>query len=360
MERNMLFCNKSEGKERRGRKNGLALLQAVFLGLLLAGCEDGGKGIAAERPPVATAREAGTNRQTDEKEARTETTALFGGTGALPSLEQFAELERSGTYTQGMGLAESALRENSGDYAGAVLAAYKELSWAYGRGLIEKEALETGVKNVLALEGSAGEEDAVQAARGILAFMRERWGEAGEILRSLFDGDEDPDGFARWMILACALEQDRNNRKAAAAYSAIRARCGNFPEYWYRGARFFTGPAAVEYAEQCISQVPAGPYAGACRTVLASASGLKPEDGAALKSKKEIETLVSHSISREDPRLLEELMPLIALPENPYTVYAVGALRALAALPRYRDYFSDLASRSAGRLAERLAYICRG
>jgi hypothetical protein len=216
------------------------------------------------------------------------------------------------------------------------------------------------VENVLTLEGTTGEERAVSAAKGILAFTRGHWAEAEEIFLSLFGDDEEPDSFARWMILTCGLEQNRDDRKAAAAYSAIRARCGNFPEYWYRGARFFTGTKAAEYAEQCISLVPAGPYAGECRAILAAAAGLKPEDGAALKSKNEIETLVSRSVSQENPQLLEELMPLIALPENPYTVYAVGALRALAALPRYRDYFSDLASHSDGRLAERLAYICRG
>jgi hypothetical protein len=341
-------------------------LAAAFLGLLLAGCEGGGERAAAakqEAPPPAAAQAAGTLQRINKQEAGTEageTGTFLDDTALLRSLEQFTELERSGAYAQGMGLAESVLRENAGDYAGAVLAAYKELAWAYGRGLIEKEALETGVKNVLALEGTAGEEGAVRSAKGILAFTQERWAEAGEILLALFDDDEEPDSFARWMILVCGLEQNRDDRKAVAAYGAIRARCGNFPEYWYRGARFFTGPIAAEYAEQCISLVPAGPYAGECRTILASAAGLKPEDGAALKSRKEIETLVSRSVSQENPRLLEDLMPLIALPENPYTVYAVGTLRALAALPRYRDYFSDLASRSAGRLAERLAYICRG
>ena len=69
------------------------------------------------------------------------------------TLEQFAELERSGSYIQGMGLAESGIREEAGDYAGAVLAAFKELDWVYGRGLAEKADLERALENVLALEG---------------------------------------------------------------------------------------------------------------------------------------------------------------------------------------------------------------
>ncbi|MDR2143154.1 MAG: hypothetical protein LBP29_02145, partial [Treponema sp.] len=42
-------------------------------------------------------------------------------------LDELAELERSGGFVPGLGLAESNLREASGDYAGAVLAVYKEL-----------------------------------------------------------------------------------------------------------------------------------------------------------------------------------------------------------------------------------------
>ena len=43
-------------------------------------------------------------------------------------LDEIAELERAGVYKRGMGFAESSLRERSGDYAGAVLAAFKELA----------------------------------------------------------------------------------------------------------------------------------------------------------------------------------------------------------------------------------------
>ncbi|WP_461247108.1 hypothetical protein, partial [Treponema sp. R6D11] len=60
-------------------------------------------------------------------------------------LDEIAALERAGSWFQGMGMAESGLRESSGDYAGAVAAAYKEMSWAYGKGLIKKEDLERGL-----------------------------------------------------------------------------------------------------------------------------------------------------------------------------------------------------------------------
>jgi hypothetical protein len=162
---------------------------------------------------------------------------------ALISLEEFAELERSGSYIQGMGLTESMLRENAGDYAGAILSAFKELSRAYGRGAIQKSDLEHGLENVLSNENSR--QEMVQTARGIRAFVHDRWDEAELNLRPLFDGKEAPDDFSNWMILTCVLEKQRAGnavadaaaRQTAAAYRAIRARYMQFPEYWYRGAR---------------------------------------------------------------------------------------------------------------------------
>jgi hypothetical protein len=117
---------------------------------------------------------------------------------------------------------------------------------------------------------------------------------------------------------------------------------------------------AAEYAERCISLAPAGPFAKECRNILAASAGLDPRDGASLKSLAEIEGLLSRAVSGEDPALLSDLLPLISLPDNSYTVYAVGALRALADAPLFRDYLEALAEKSSGRLAERLRYICRG
>jgi hypothetical protein len=276
------------------------------------------------------------------------------------SLEEFAEMERSGSFVQGMALAESGLRENAGDYAGAVAAAYKELAWAYGYGFIQRGVLEEGLEKVRDLRETGGKDDAARAAEGILAFMRGRWDEAGQILRSRFDARDEPDGFAQWMLLVCSLETNRDDRQTGSAYRAIRARYGQFPEYWYRGARAFSGTIAAEYAEQCISLAPAGPFAAECRGILALFAGLKQEDGASLRSKREIEDIISRSFNQGNPEILASLLPLISLPDNPYTIYAVGALRALSALPLFREYLNSRSAGSGGRLAERLAYICRG
>jgi hypothetical protein len=280
-------------------------------------------------------------------------------------LDQMAELERSGLYRPGMAVAESGLWERLGDYGSAAVAAYKEMSWAYGRGEITLEHICEGLERVIALENQQpapgyGSEAAVHAARAILAFVQGNSDDAVQKLTALFGNPDEPDSFVNWMLLACALEKEPSDRKTVSAYRSIRARYAQFPEYWYRGAKAFSGLISAEFAEHCISLAPDGPFSAECRGILASNAGLKAEDGPSIKSKSEIEGLISRAVNTGNPALLESLMPLIALPENPYTVYAIGALKPLAAIPSFRDYFDKLASQARGRLADRLVYICRG
>jgi hypothetical protein len=230
----------------------------------------------------------------------------------------------------------------------------------YSHGLITKEALETGLKTVIAHKGDEGEGRTAQAARGLLAFVAGQWEEAERLLSPLFSGDDEPDSLARWLLLICAMEKEPGARTAGAAYGAIRARYSFFPEYWYRGARAFSGAIAADYAERCITLAPAGPFAEECRGILAVSVGLDPGDGPSLKSLAEIEELLSRAVAGGNPALLSSLLPLISLPDNSYTVFAVGALRALAETPLFGDYFESLVEKSSGRLAERLRYICGG
>jgi hypothetical protein len=280
------------------------------------------------------------------------------------ALEEIAELERSGGFVPGLGLAESNLREVSGDYAGAVLAVYKELSWAYGRGEggVTREAVISGLGNVLELGAGPG---AAEAARAVLAFFEGRWKEAETLLQQFFAEETETDAFSRWMFLVCAMEQGNTSREIRGEYSAIRARYAAFPEYWYRGARYFRTPetvvsAAGAYAERCINLAGNGPYASECRAILAETAGLSDKDGDAIKTRAEIELLVETSIRNSRPELLAGLLPLVELPDNPYTIYASGAMRALAADEKFRTWFSSQAAKAKGRLAERLLYISRG
>ena len=273
------------------------------------------------------------------------------------SIDELADLERAGSWFAGMSLTESGLLENAGDYAGAVAAIYKELAYAYGLGLIPKEDINVCLLNIL---DARKEEEIIITVNAILAFTQERWAQASDLFAQVFNEINEPDGFSNWMILVCALEQNGMDRQAALAYKAIRARYAQFPDYWYRGARVFSGAVSAEYAENCINIFPEGPYASECREILAVYSGLKTDDGLSIKTKKEIETAISQSITTGNPEAIDPLLPLISLPDNPYTIYAVSALRALVSVPNFRDYFSRKAAVSGGRLAERLLYISRG
>jgi len=279
-------------------------------------------------------------------------------------LQEIAELERAGAYQQGMGLIESGLREKSGDYAGAVLAAVKEMARSYGYGEIPLEDLLQGLDRAAYLEDMDGKETVVQTALALRSFFEGRWSEAEKKLTEIFPEPEDPDDYASWLLLSCALEKSRDGgegpgRKSASAYRAIRARYMQFPEYWYRGARVFSDHIASEFAERCINLAPEGPFAPECRSILALHAGLKPENGSSILSKQEIENCISKAVISENPDTLAPLIPLISLPENPYTLYAIGALKSLSAVPLYRGYFDALAVGSKGRLADRLVYLCR-
>jgi hypothetical protein len=280
------------------------------------------------------------------------------------SIEQIAGTERLGAYVQGLALAESRLREEAGDYAGAVAAAYKELAWAYGYGLASHSSLEDGLNNVLALgdaepDVSSELHNGIPAARAILYFLDNDWAEAERLLSALPLFQEESDGFIRWLILVCRMEQG-STQAERSAYGSMKGRYDYFPEYWYRGARVFAGAMAGEYAERCISLAPEGPFAAECRTVLAEALGLAPEYGASILTRVEIERIISRTAAERNPEYLKAILPVLSLPDNSGTLYAVNALRILGQAEEFRSYFNAEAARASGRLAERLAYIARG
>jgi hypothetical protein len=341
------------------------LLLAAVLGVF--GCSGEKTALPAAAAAGAPAAAAGAGAGAAEAPA-----AVEAAGGAVIGLEEIAEIERAGGYYPGLGLAESALRERAGDYVGAVAAAYKDLSWAYGYGGLAGGLAGGGFdgEGLRRLEaffnGDGGrEKQAAAAVRGVLAFSKEQWGEAEELLTSVLSEDEDPDSFLRWMLLVCSLEKN-GGAAVRSAYSSIRARYMLFPEYWYRGARAFAvsgrtgaGGIAAEYAEQCVNLSPQGPFALDCRKIIAAHIGLD-SGSEAIRSKAEIEDLIERSVSSGKPELLEDLFPLISLPDNAYTLYVLGAFRAVCAASGFRDFFAAHAAKASGRLAERFNFILRG
>ncbi|MDR1177425.1 MAG: hypothetical protein LBK64_01220 [Spirochaetaceae bacterium] len=284
----------------------------------------------------------------------------------VSALDLLAGTERSSGFRSGMGLAESRLREEAGDYAGAVMAAFKELFYAYGAGSLGGEQVRAGLEAALSLD------EVHDAALAALAFFDGRWKEAAEGLDGLRDGEE-PDSFVQWMFLASLLESgllkgaqedgplaggsvfDESRRAVLARYSAIRARYSGLAAYWYHLAI-----VSGEGAERCVDIAPLGPYAGECRKILAESCGLRGDAASALRTRAEIERAVSGAAAQGSAALLEELFPLLALEDNPFTLYALGALNALSASPLFRNYLAARGRESSGRLEERLRYITGG
>ncbi|MDR1787651.1 MAG: hypothetical protein LBR16_04290 [Treponema sp.] len=290
-------------------------------------------------------------------------TAAENAQAAEPAenLDQLIEVERSGGYVKGLGILESGIRERAGDFFGAVLATFKELCWARGYGGVSAEDIERGMNAIIqgfTGRGTASEQTAA-AAKGAIAFLKGDWPEARRLLEAARDAELEIDGFAHWMLLVCALEEGGALRQERSDYGAIRARFQLFPEYWYRGARAHAGIVAAGYAEQCINLNPQGPFAAECRTIIARSLG--PDiPGEDLLSKGEIDTLIAEAVKAEEPARLRGLFPLISLPDNAYTGYALSALEPLCARPAFRAFFASSAAGAGGRLAERLNGLLEG
>lgn len=297
------------------------------------------------------------------------------GAGIEAALEELAERERSSGFAPGLGLAESSLREKSGDYAGATMAAFKELSYAYAAGAASAET----VRERLAATGAAfagrtdpGAAAAVRAVACASDFFAGKWKAAGAELLALFPGEaeREADSFPRWMMLVCALESGGDDRNLRSAYGAVRARYALFPAYWHRAARAaeragsegstaVAEAASAESAERCVSLSPAGPYADEARGLIAESIGLKKSDGKAIRSRMEIEAAARIAGAERNPQILDSIVPVLSLPDNPYTLYALGVLRGLAEDETIRKWLSARADAEVGRTRERLRYASR-
>lgn len=290
--------------------------------------------------------------------------------GIEAALEELAERERSSGFAPGLGLAESSLREKSGDYAGATMAAFKELCYAYAAGAASAETVRERLAATAAAFAGRTDPGAAAAVRAVACasdFFAGKWKAAGAELQALFPGEaeREADSFPRWMMLVCTLESGGDDRNLRSAYGAVRARYALFPAYWHRAARAAerTGSegsaAAAEAAERCVSLAPAGPYAEEARDLIAESIGLKKSDGKSIRSRMEIEAAARIAGAERNPQVLDSIVPVLSLPDNPYTLYALGVLRGLAEDGTIRKWLSARADAEVGRTRERLRYASR-
>ncbi|MFA6505739.1 MAG: hypothetical protein WCT14_06565 [Treponemataceae bacterium] len=270
-------------------------------------------------------------------------------------LDSLAERERSTGFLLGLGLAESSLREQTGDYSGATIAAFKELLYARSLGAIDEKQTKERLAAVVAafsLRADEGAKNAIAASKAAEAFLSGRWKEARVALEGLFPAENETDSFPRWMMLVCRMEEVPSDRATANAYAAIRTRYERFPEYWYRLAR----RGAADAAERCVALASSGTFAAESRRIMATEAGLAPSDGAKLLCRAEIEASAREVAASLDAKKLETLYPILTLPENPYTLYALGVLKGLAANDTLKTALAEAGKSKGGRLGERLRY----
>ncbi|MBU0928576.1 MAG: hypothetical protein KKA67_12560 [Spirochaetes bacterium] len=321
--------------------------QYLLLGLALSGCAYAG-GTVAVYPETSSPSES--------------QRGLGLGDQSLPELADIAEAERRGGYEPGLGLLESSIRERRGDYPGAVLAAYKELRYAYGRGEIGLSRVREGVDRLDSLitdKDHSGSSTIRSAVAAVKAFESGDWADAAKDLPSLSSPDDAPDSFARWMASVCSLERGDAPSSEQGRYAVMQARYSALPDYWYRFARAQgSGAAARDSAERCIALAPTGPLALGARAIVAESYGLERSCAASLLTAYEIESAASSAARDGKPAALEPLLAVLGLPDNPATLYAVGILRGMCAAQPVRAWLEERGAVSEGRVAERLRYVC--
>lgn len=277
------------------------------------------------------------------------------------ALAALAEYDSRFPYEPGMGLVESALREKSGDLAGAVYAVCKDVEYARAVGAIDvATALDRLAQVRAALGGMAGSAEGTAALDTCDAFIRGDWVLAQRGL-SAYRGDQP---MPSWMYLASLARTAPLSPEQLDAYGRLAATFSDLPSYWHvlltSMERASSGASAADRrraAELCIDAAPEGPHASDARRALALSIGLGSEAGSSLLTKAEIENLGARSVGGGGAEVLDPIYRLLTLPDNDYTLYAVGMLKGLSAEAFYRAIFSERARSASGRLLERLTYV---
>lgn len=278
-------------------------------------------------------------------------------------LLEAAELERRDGYAPGSGLAESAALEGAGDCAGAVLAAYKDILYAKGAGLLADGGVDACLRDIRAASARAygpGDERtaAVDGALGAVeAFESGEWIRARDAFAAMARGDGEYDSMAAWLRVSAALESGCPDGEDLSRYSAMQSRYCAFAVYWLRAARFGGSPTLKrDAAERCALLAPEGPYAAEARSIIARSYELPEGSGGAMLLPKEADAILLSASSTGAFEILERLFPLLSLSDNPATFHALDGLKRLARDGRARAWVLAKADSSEGRLAERLRY----
>lgn len=281
------------------------------------------------------------------------------------------ESERRQGYQPGMGLALSSYYEQLGYLVPAVFAACADLSYAYAGGSASLADYNNGLDALAKSwqdQSSAQAEKIRQSISAVRAFLNEDWSTASELLSILQESVIHEDSFQTWMFLVSKLEADIAMANESIAwhpdeilitkYGSIMTRYRSLPQYWYHAMRFgLSDNLRLDAAERCINLAPQGPYALPARETMSELWSLPKDSAVALMTIQEIQILIQTASATANLEELRKLFPLLALADNPSTLYALGALQGLADSLQVRSWLQMEAEKAKGRLADRLRYV---
>jgi hypothetical protein len=269
---------------------------------------------------------------------------------ASGALESLAQRERLYPYELGLGAVESSLLEKEKRLGEAVFAAFTDLAYAWSLGLCGEGDLEAGLRQAeAACAGKEGETEARLAVRALRAY---RSGARAECLQALGSLGQKDDSFAAYA--RAVSSQD------LGALRLMENRYSGFPEYWLNRARLDPDATmARAAAERVISLAPHGPLQAAARSLVLDTLGLKGYRPELLLCPFEVDSCVRQSLGAGDPGLIDPCLATLELPDNPYSLYALGALKALSSDYAYQRRFTlrSAEEKKSPRLKERLAFL---
>ncbi len=260
------------------------------------------------------------------------------------NLMVIAESERRDGYKTGSGMAASSYQELLGRYAPAVFEACKDLFYAKAYGVMDDTAFRKSLKDLRSAWAGKPENEVSQvysAIDCIESLLDKNWNKAKDQLRELVKSDDEFDSFGRWLWLVSVIQveaqdAEKNSRRPVfspsliSTYGSMMSRYRNHPEYWYYAMQVALNDAlALDAAERCINLAPGGPYAILARQRMAKAWGIETKSADSIKTIYEIQEVVRKATESNNLGELKNLFPLLALADNPATLYALGVLREI-------------------------------
>jgi tetratricopeptide (TPR) repeat protein len=276
------------------------------------------------------------------------------------ALEVLSDRELEHGYALGLGLQQSAVYEQTGQFGEAVIAAAKDMEYRRSLGLVKDTRVLENLQRLSGIlpAGSSAPPGRGQAAtRAFTAFVRGQWRQCVSALAEPDDETRLP--FADYLLLASLLEIGGAEPEVLAAYRGLEPRFLLLPAYHYhlwRGLKAGAGSydifSARTVLETCILLAPRARYARKSRAELGLLLGMSAREGEKLLLGAELDALYDRLASGADPKILKPALDMLPLPGSIYRTAAVMLLEKARGLPGVADYLDQQPQPAAQRAPE--------